>query len=105
MAKATESVKQDKKEVVVFAKPYQYEGKEYVEVDLSGVNNLTGDDLLNTEQKFNELGSISPMPQVTLPYTLLIAAEVTDLPFEFFKGLPAKEALKIRTMVMVFLNN
>lgn len=91
--------------VVVFAKPYKFEGKEYTEVDLSALENLTADDMIATN-KYMQRGSgghIDVMPEVTLEYACVISAKALNLPIEFFTGLPAKEAMKVKNRVMGFL--
>ncbi|PAQ15072.1 hypothetical protein CD798_08495 [Bacillaceae bacterium SAOS 7] len=90
---------------VVFKKPYLFEGKEYNSIDLSGIDNLTGVDLLEADQIYSNTGQYSPMPEMTLNYTFVIATKVTKQPLEFFHQLPAKEALKVKNTVIRFLNN
>ncbi|MGG3448629.1 phage tail assembly protein [Domibacillus aminovorans] len=98
MAKTTETT-------ITFSKSYSYEGKEYESVDLSGIENLTGDDLLAADKVFAETGGFAPAPELTLPYAFAIASASANLPLEFFGGLPAKDALKVKNTVVRFLNN
>lgn len=90
---------------VTFSKPYTFEGKEYENIDLSGIEDLTGNDLLAADKAFAETGTFAPAPELTLPYAFAIAATSTKLPIEFFNGLPAKDALKVKNNVVRFLNN
>lgn len=90
---------------VVFNKPYIFEGKEYASIDLSGIDDLTGDDLLKADQIYAGSGQYSPLPEMTLVYTFAIASNAAKLPLEFFNKLPAKEALKVKNRVVRFLNN
>lgn len=91
--------------IVKFKKPYQFEGKTYESVDLSGIDDLTGDDLLEADRAYTSSGQFSPVPEMTLAYAFSIAATVTEQPIEFYRALPAKEALKIKNEVIRFLNN
>lgn len=86
--------------IVVFKKPYNFEGEEYTEIDLRGLENVTTADLLSCEP----VGTVNPLPEYTLNYQIALAAVVSKQPIEFFKNLPAKEGLKIKNAVMVFLS-
>ncbi|AYP68504.1 hypothetical protein EalM137_00054 [Exiguobacterium phage vB_EalM-137] len=94
-----------KEGVVTFKKPYQFEGQTYESVDLSGIDDLTGDDLLEADRAYTASGQFSPLPEMTLAYAFSIAATVTQQPVEFYRALPAKEGLKIKNEVIRFLNN
>lgn len=91
--------------VVTFKKPYQFEGQTFESVDLSGIDDLTGDDLLEADRAYTASGQFSPLPEMTLAYAFSIAATVTKQPIEFYRALPAKEGLKIKNEVIRFLNN
>lgn len=86
--------------IVKFSKPFNFEGTEYKEVDLSGVENLTGKDMIEAQKEYGK-GNFAPnaMPEVDIRYTLIIAQKATKLPYEFFEQLPARECVKIRTVV------
>lgn len=91
--------------VVVFAKPYKFEGKEYTEIDLAPLGDISAADMIkvNNLMKRTSGGSVEVMPEVTLEYACHISAIATKMPIEFFTGLPAKEALKVKNKVMGFL--
>lgn len=90
---------------VIFKNPYTFEGKEYTELDLSGILELSGQDLIEAEQIFSTSGNFSVLPEMSVGYSFIIAARATKLPIEFFNGLPAPDALKVKNKVMSFLNN
>jgi hypothetical protein len=96
----------EKKEgVIVFGKPFEFEGKSVESIDLSGLENLTGDDLLEADRAYSATGNYSPVPELTLAYAFSLAATVAGVPHEFFKRLPGKEALKVKNEVVRFLNS
>ena len=95
----------NKEGIITLSKKYSFEGKDYEKVDLSGIENLTGNDLLDADKAFAATGGFAPVPELTLPYTFAVAATSTSLPVEFFNGLPAKDALKVKNEVVRFLNN
>lgn len=87
-----------------FRKPYLFEGKEYTEIDLSGMENMTAADMIAIN-KAMQRGSagIDVMPEVSMEYATHFASKATKLPVEFFKNLPTKEAMKVKNCVMGFL--
>lgn len=88
--------------LLIFKKPYTFEGKEYAEVDLSGMENLTAKDLADADKMFISSNQIAVMNESSLGYACIIAHKVTKLPVEFFENLPAKEAIKLRNTVSNF---
>ena len=91
--------------VLRFGKPYKFGGQEYTEVDLSGLEDTTAGDLARcakiTTRKHKGLNTATL--EMTTEYSITMAHIVTKLPLEFFTGLPAKEAIKLKTMVTGFL--
>ena len=78
--------------VLKFKKPYQFEGREYTAADLCAVAKLSGRDT-----------GITPIPEMTIPYAIHMAARASKLPVEFFRGLPAQESMKLKNLVSGFL--
>ena len=89
---------------VIFQKPFNFEGKEYKEVDLSNIENLATKDLIEADKIFNNTGQVALMNEMATGYTCIIASKATELPIEFFENLPAREGLKVKNKVMGFLN-
>lgn len=90
---------------VTFRKPVNFEGKEVKEVDLSGLENLTTGDLIEADNTFNATGQFALVNEMTTGYACIIASKVTNLPLEFYQQLPAKDGMKVKTVVMSFLND
>lgn len=88
--------------VIQFKAPYLFECTEYKEIDLSGLDDLSTDDLLTAENMYLKSGGTSINPETTLLYSLILAHIASDKPFEFFGKLPAKEAMKIKREVYRF---
>lgn len=93
------------KTVVTFKKPYQFEGTEYKEIDLTEIENLTADSLVDAERIYNAAGGFSMMPEMSPLYAFAIASKATKLPLEFFRHLPIKDGLLVKNTVVGFLNN
>ena len=89
---AAEQETEEESLVLKFRKPYKFEGQEYTEVDLCAVAKLAN----------RELG-VTPIPEMTLPYAMYMAARASHKPVEFFKGLPPVEAMKLKNLVTGFL--
>lgn len=89
--------------VLKLAKPYKFDQKEYTEVDLHGLENTTAADLDAVGKILQKTGTVSPMPEMTLGYSCYLAARVSGLAVEFFQGLPAREAIKLKNVVTGFL--
>lgn len=90
--------------VIVFKKPFKFEGKEYIEVDLSGLDDLTASDMIAANKYMQRTSAgIDVMPEVSLEYACVLASKAAKLPIEFFTSLPPKEAMKVKNRVMGFL--
>ena len=83
---------QEESLILKFRKPYMFEGKEYTEVDLSAMEDMTAEDLCAMGKIMTKLGIVNP-----------VAARASGKPVEFFKGLPPKEGIKLKNMVTGFL--
>ena len=91
--------------VLRFAKPYKFGGMEYTEVDLSGLEDVTAGVLENVGKiaaKKNP-GMNPALQEMSLTFCTYLAQRVAKLPMEFFTGLPAKEAIKLKALVTNFL--
>lgn len=89
--------------LVKFSKPYKFEGVEYKEIDLSGLEDITGGDVIAVEKQMQKQGVVAAVMEMNAVYTLTMAARVSGLPLEFFNGLPAKEFGKVKRAVQTFL--
>lgn len=88
--------------LVVFGTPYHFEGQDYTDVDLSGVEDLTAEDMIAAEKYLAKNGIISPIPEMTYEYVFFIANRISGQPIEFFKKLPPREAIKVKNRVTGF---
>lgn len=103
-----ESVEEDDEDdaslVITLKKPYKFEGKEYTEIDLSGLEDLTAADMIAVNKYMDRTAAgIQVMPEVSLEYACVLASKATKQPVEFFMGLPPKQAVKVKNRVMGFL--
>ena len=89
--------------ILKFKKPYKFEGREYTEVDLSAMEDMTAADLCAVAKLSGRDTGITPIPEMTIPYAIHMAARASKLPVEFFRGLPAQESMKLKNLVSGFL--
>ena len=91
--------------VLRFGKPYKFGGQEYTEVDLSGLEDVTAGVLESVGKIVNKKnpGMNPALLEMSLQFCNYLAQRVAKLPLEFFTGLPAKEAIKLKTLVTNFL--
>lgn len=91
--------------VLRFAKPYKFGGVEYTEVDLSGLEDVTAGVLENVGKIVSRKypGMNPALLEMSMPFCSHLAQRVAKLPLEFFTGLPAREAVKLKAMVTNFL--
>lgn len=101
----TEAVEEEESLVVKFKKTYMFEGKEYTEINLTALEDISAADMIATNKYMdrNSAGTVSIMPEISLEYACVLSAKATKMPIEFFTGLPPKEALKVKNRVMGFL--
>ena len=92
--------------IVKLEKPYIFEGKEYGEIDLTGLNKLTIKDAIDTQrQLFGEQEvAAAVLCETTTAFTRAIAAKATGLPIEFFKLMPRGAAKRVAVAVRGHLN-
>ena len=90
--------------VIRFAKPYMFEGKEYKQVDLSPLEDITASDMIKAE-KIVQRSGITMLYEMTTEYACTISAIATKMPIEFFKGLKPREAIKLKNKVTSFFYN
>ena len=80
--------------IVKFAKPYSFEGTEYTEVDLSGMDKLTIQDMIDIQKNLaNELASLAALEATT-----------SGKPVEFFKLMPRAKIKQVQTAILLSLN-
>ena len=91
--------------VLRFAKPYTFGGREYTEVDLSGLEEVTAGALESVGRLTAKKNpGVNPaLQEMSLTFCTCLAQRVAGLPLEFFDGLPAREAIKLKALVTNFL--
>lgn len=108
--KRTENVQQEpeqgeRENVVTLKRPYTFEGKEYTEIDLSGLERMTIQDAINAQTDLfgqQEVAS-SLLCETTSAFAMEIAAKASGLPIEFFKLMPIGAGRKVKRAVQEYM--
>ncbi len=87
---------------VVFEKPYTFEKKEYTEIELTGMEDLTAEDVFAAEAYARKKGGAATVAENSAAYLLHLAASAAQLPIEFMEALPLKEAARVKYAAMGF---
>ena len=100
---AAETQKQEEnKYLIKFRKPFIFEDETYKEIDLSGLEDLSAQDMIQAQRTMERSGSINVLPEMSLEYACIFASKATKIPVEFFQALPPKEAIKVKNKVTNF---
>lgn len=87
-------------------KPYTFEDqKEIREIDLSGLEEMTAQDLMRAEKLSATVNGadFTPVKEMTLGYCLALASVACKQPIEFMMGLPGPVAIAVKNNVTSFL--
>lgn len=87
---------------IELTKPITFENKEYKEIDLSGLENLSAESLCRADNRLTKMGIVAAVKETNCEFCAMIAAEATELPVEFFKALSAKDFSRIARAVQSF---
>ena len=88
--------------IIKFSRKYTFEDREYEELDLSGLENMSATDMIAANKILEKSGSFSFLPEMSLEYACIISARATKIPVEFFKALHPKDAIKVKNRVTSF---
>lgn len=100
----TEDMVEDERFVIKLTRPYEFEHKVYTEIDLTGMEELTGTDMIAINKIMQRTArDMGFMPEVSIEYACHFAARAAKLPVEFFFQLPPSVLMKVKNRVMGFL--
>lgn len=100
--KETMQVVAKEEHIMKLSKTYEFEGCKVTEIDLSGLEDLTANDMIKANKVLNSSGNVTVLPETNLEYTLVIAASASEYPIEFYKMLAPKDAIKVKNRVTSF---
>lgn len=100
--KKEETAVREESLIVKLSKTYEFEGEKISEIDFSGLEDVTAKTMIKANKVLTASGDIQIMPESSLHYALIIAAECTKHPIEFYERLVPKDATKIKNTVTGF---
>lgn len=89
-------------EIFKLKKSVVFEGNEYTQIDLSGLEELSGEEYGSLCKQAENLDGVDMIPEKSLTFAYLAAAKVTGLPYDLFKKLSAKDTCRLRYAVSSF---
>lgn len=91
--------------IVKFDKPYKFEGEEYDSLDLSGMEKMTVQDLIDVQKNIgNEMAAMSVM-EMSTAFAQEMAVKATGKPVEFFKLMPRSKIKKVQAAIIKSMDN
>ena len=105
IAAEAEQTATEREGVITLNTPYLFEGKEYSEIDMGRLKELTIQDAVDAQRElFNEQEvAASLLCETTTAFARKLAVRATGLPVEFFKLAPRRVSRRVTGTVMAFV--
>lgn len=100
--KAASSTSDGPKVIVKLYDPYIFDGVEVKEINLSGLYDMTAEDMFAVDERMRIHGYSGSNPEITRRYALLTAARVNHQPWEWCNQMKARDAVRIKNVVAGF---
>lgn len=78
---------------------YEFEGEKISSLDFSGLKELTAETMIRAGNIMAQAGTAAVVPENNMHFALIVAADATGLPIEFFKQLNLRDAMQVKTRV------
>lgn len=85
--------------IVKLSKTYDFEGQKISEIDLSGLQNLTVNDMIQVNKRLASSGNVSILPENDLNFAINMAARASEIPIEFFLALAPRDGIRVKAKV------
>ena len=89
--------------VIELKTPVTFEGKQYDEVDLTGLEDIRAVDMIEVNRKLAREGNVDFLQENSIEYAFNIANRASGLPIEFFEQLKPGVAMQVKRCVVCFL--
>lgn len=100
---AASSVDNEKPALTIkLSEPFIWDDEEVREVDLSGLYDMTAEDMFRVDEQMRIRGFSGMNPEITRQYALLAAAKINHKPWEWLNRLKARDAVRIKNVVAGF---
>lgn len=87
---------------VILTRTYEFEGEKISEIDFSGLEDVTAKTMIKASKVLVTAGDVQILPENSLHYALIISAECTKWPIEFYERLKPNDAVKVKNTVNNF---
>lgn len=87
---------------LTLSRTYDFEGEKVSTIDFSGLDDVTAETMIKANKTLTTSGDVSVLPENSLHYALIMAADCTKYPIEFYKQLKPRDAIKVKNMVTNF---
>lgn len=88
--------------IITLSEAFMWDGEEVKEVDLSGLYDMTAEDMFRIDEQMRIRGFSGMNPEITRQYALLAAAKINHKPWEWLNRLKARDAVRIKNVVAGF---
>lgn len=104
-ATQAEKATDERANIVTLKRPYKFEGTEYTEIDMGGLDRLTIQDAIDAQRDLfgGEEVAASVLCETTTAFAMEIARKATGLPIEFFKKMPMGAGRRIKRAVQAHI--
>ena len=99
---AKRNVPEDNDNLVKLSKTYNFEGESISQIDFSKIENVNAKAMMKASRIMTTSGDVQLVQETSMHFALIIAAEYTEYPFEFYESLSAKDALKVKNFIAGF---
>ena len=100
---ASDSVKDvevDKSSFIIkLSHPYKYDDGEVSELDMSGIEDLTGRDIKKAQSIMTRHGNVTTVLETNVEFLQLMAAAAAHIEVEFIEGLNVKDTTRVKNWV------
>jgi hypothetical protein len=96
---ASSSDKADSKYIIKLSHPYKYDDEEISELDMSGIEDLTGRDIKKAQSIMTRHGNIATVLETNVEFLQLMAAAACGKEVEFIEELNAKDTTRVKNWV------
>lgn len=88
--------------IITLYDPFVFDGTEVKEINLSGLYDMTAEDMFMVDEQMRRRGYSGSNPEITRLYTLLTAARINHQPWEWCNKMKARDAVRIKNVVAGF---
>lgn len=89
----------DDGKTIELSRTYKFEGEEISSLHFTGLEDVTAENMIRANNIMMNDGTSVVVPENTLYFALIIAADTTGLPIEFFKQLKPRDAMEVRRFI------